>query len=960
MITLNKVGDYHNRQVLEIECLKADEKPIGTIDGLVITNGSKLHELDGDTYEYDEQNKTWVLQPKSSGGADGREIELQKTQTHIQWRYVGTEEWFDLVSLDDLSFKYSDFSPEQLQALKGAKGDKGNPGANGTNGKDGLSIKSTQINDSGHLILTFTDESTKDVGKVTGENGENAYQIAIKLGYKGTEQEWIESLKYDHSEEFTKLAAEVRNTTANIVAERQQITQNTNDVTKLKEDLKGYVPKNQGVENNGKILGIGADGIVVPVDKPSGGSGGGVDLDATLTSPDKAAPAKIVGEFKKNLSIAEEALGIGEILPRYNWDGYFYICENGNKIKILPDSASACKLSRDVKVRQGDIVVVKSKLALNRAIIAFSEAIMSEVYTPLCLSKNANGFMDYTATIERDGFIVVCCSTLNGDIPEEFSFEIKRKKSEKLESCVQKLEKISTPLYYGVKNDENLILGYNISKRTSTMEIIFKINKEDMTTKWFYGNSTQMFGLHKNINGTIMASLNVGGYETVNLYNRNYKNEAVHVVLIANYETHTKKCYLNGKLLKETTNNAFVNDANEFIDTISGGVAVYQKRTWRRELSDSEIENLYNNGYPTERILTEKEKEGLVHEFTANSISETSWSDYASPLVSNFVKPTFQMHNPFNIYGHLSNTKKIIEKDVLPVLKKRYFPDFEIKTVKRGSHDCTFIGDCLVSFCKPSDGNASFIDVKNYTRTSTKKINFIEPVTNKELEMKSCDYKYNKLLVGNGRAIKYGESDYTEQGSRLYVFHEANTWRESMETEITLENCGTYDMIDVSELGYKVYGFWGGFEDMVYISCNLFNDIYLIQLGKGVNNLGKGSFSSVSEGRYNGSFTIIGYWHQDNNLGSWSAHGGQYYKGNLYIATNDTNVCQIYKCILNDNGELRFDVLDFDVRQPSDSAKMQYKYINGLCIKDDVLYAQPLTVGESYDTNFDTFIVSVI
>lgn len=306
MITLNKIGDYHNRQVLEIECLKADEKPIGTIDGLVITNGSKLHELDGDTYEYDEQNKTWVLQPKSSGGADGREIELQKTQTHIQWRYVGTEEWFDLVSLDEISFKHSDFTPEQLQALKGAKGDKGNPGTNGTNGKDGLSIKSTQINDSGHLILTFSDESTKDVGKVTGENGESAYQIAIKLGYKGTEQEWIESLKYDHSEEFTKLAAEVRNTASGIVADRQQIGQNKADVTQLKEALNGFVPKNQGVENKDKILGIDADGVVVPVEKPSGGSGSGVDLDATLTSADKAAPAKAVGELKNDLESKQD------------------------------------------------------------------------------------------------------------------------------------------------------------------------------------------------------------------------------------------------------------------------------------------------------------------------------------------------------------------------------------------------------------------------------------------------------------------------------------------------------------------------------------------------------------------------------------------------------------------------------------------------------------------------------
>ena len=242
MITLNKIGDYHNRQVLEIECLKADEKPIGTIDGLVITNGSKLHELDGDTYEYDEQNKTWVLQPKSSGGADGREIELQKTQTHIQWRYVGTEEWFDLVSLDEISFKHSDFTPEQLQALKGVKGDKGDPGTNGTNGKDGLSIKSTQINDSGHLILTFSDESTKDVGKVTGENGESAYQIAVRLGFHGTEQEWIESLKYNHSEEFTKLAEEVRSTASNIAAERQQITQSSEDIARLKEEIVELTP----------------------------------------------------------------------------------------------------------------------------------------------------------------------------------------------------------------------------------------------------------------------------------------------------------------------------------------------------------------------------------------------------------------------------------------------------------------------------------------------------------------------------------------------------------------------------------------------------------------------------------------------------------------------------------------------------------------------------------------------
>lgn len=72
-------------------------------------------------------------------------------------------------------------------------------------------------------------------------------------------------------------------------------------VTTLKEALKGFVPKQQGVENNGKILGIGSDGLVFPVEKPSGGTGGRVDLDATLTNPDKAAPANLVGEIKDKL-----------------------------------------------------------------------------------------------------------------------------------------------------------------------------------------------------------------------------------------------------------------------------------------------------------------------------------------------------------------------------------------------------------------------------------------------------------------------------------------------------------------------------------------------------------------------------------------------------------------------------------------------------------------------------------
>lgn len=51
-----------------------------------------------------------------ASGKDGREVELQNNGTAIQWRYVGDDDWIDLVQLSD------------LKGEKGDKGDKGDPG----------------------------------------------------------------------------------------------------------------------------------------------------------------------------------------------------------------------------------------------------------------------------------------------------------------------------------------------------------------------------------------------------------------------------------------------------------------------------------------------------------------------------------------------------------------------------------------------------------------------------------------------------------------------------------------------------------------------------------------------------------------------------------------------------------------------------------------------------------------
>ena len=63
-----------------------------------------------------------------------------------------------------------------------------------------------------------------------GAAGESAYQIAVRLGFKGTEAEWMESMKgpkgdpYEHSEEFTQLAA--------------QVEKDAQEASKSKEDAK--------------------------------------------------------------------------------------------------------------------------------------------------------------------------------------------------------------------------------------------------------------------------------------------------------------------------------------------------------------------------------------------------------------------------------------------------------------------------------------------------------------------------------------------------------------------------------------------------------------------------------------------------------------------------------------------------------------------------------------------------
>lgn len=71
-----------------------------------------------------------------------------------------------------------------------------------------------QIDEANKIAKSVRDDA--DAGKfdgkdgADGKDGKSAYELAVENGFVGKEQEWLESLRYDHSEEFTKLAEQVK------------------------------------------------------------------------------------------------------------------------------------------------------------------------------------------------------------------------------------------------------------------------------------------------------------------------------------------------------------------------------------------------------------------------------------------------------------------------------------------------------------------------------------------------------------------------------------------------------------------------------------------------------------------------------------------------------------------------------------------------------------------------------
>ena len=79
-----------------------------------------------------------LLKNIGNGGSGSKMIELQKGDTHIQWKYADEEAWQDLIAIQELKGDKGDKGEQGIQGLKGDKGDKGEQGIQGPKGADGF------------------------------------------------------------------------------------------------------------------------------------------------------------------------------------------------------------------------------------------------------------------------------------------------------------------------------------------------------------------------------------------------------------------------------------------------------------------------------------------------------------------------------------------------------------------------------------------------------------------------------------------------------------------------------------------------------------------------------------------------------------------------------------------------------------------------------------------------------
>lgn len=149
---------------------KGDTGPANTLTIGTVTGGA----IAAATITGTAPNQTLSLTlPKGDAGengSDGREVQLQTSATHLQWRYVGETAWTNLVALSEITGPQGipgavgatgATGPQGPQGATGATGATGAAGADGADGADGIDGATGATGPAGPA-------NTLSVGTVTG------------------------------------------------------------------------------------------------------------------------------------------------------------------------------------------------------------------------------------------------------------------------------------------------------------------------------------------------------------------------------------------------------------------------------------------------------------------------------------------------------------------------------------------------------------------------------------------------------------------------------------------------------------------------------------------------------------------------------------------------------------------------------------------------------------------------
>lgn len=144
------------------------------------------------------------LGPAGQDGEDGREVEFQQSVTHIQWRYVGDPGWTNLVALIDLKGDQGDQGIQGIQGVQGIQGDAGSDGREVEFNKSVTHIQWRYVGEVSWINLVPLadikgdqgDQGIQGIQGVPGEDGET-----VQIQNNGTYIQW----KYPSDAGWTNL-----------------------------------------------------------------------------------------------------------------------------------------------------------------------------------------------------------------------------------------------------------------------------------------------------------------------------------------------------------------------------------------------------------------------------------------------------------------------------------------------------------------------------------------------------------------------------------------------------------------------------------------------------------------------------------------------------------------------------------------------------------------------------------